>query len=196
MLKAMQISKKTWVMTFAASVLLLVACGPPAYNQRAPATPPVPRAPTPVSMDGTLVLGLWNSNFGAVKIERDTKNGDDRLMGVWVYDRGGREIVGYFTGDLKGNVLEFSWHEPSEPAPLMGRGYLSFRTDGKGFSGRWWSNDQRRGGLFSGSRDRVMQPMASAHSTSATPEPAPAAPAPTRVDARESLPAMSLEDSP
>lgn len=106
-------------------------------------------------MDNTLAFGLWTSNFGAVKIEANPDGGSDAVMGVWLYDRSGQEVIGYFAGDMRGNVLQFNWHEPGEPTPLTGSGYISFQTDGKGFSGRWWSHDRRRNGLFSGKRDQV-----------------------------------------
>ena len=106
-------------------------------------------------MDSSLAMGLWTSNFGAVKIEPNAAGDTGDTMGVWLYDRSGEEVIGYFAGKLRGNVLEFDWHERGEPTPLTGAGYISFQADGKGFAGRWWSHDRRRNGLFSGERDEV-----------------------------------------
>lgn len=103
-------------------------------------------------MDGGKALGLWHSNFGSVKLEQDSSRGVGGVMGVWVYERGGQEVIGFFSGQLRGNVLEFQWHEPGEPQDLTGSGYIAFDGDGSRFSGRWWTNDQRRNGLWSGWR--------------------------------------------
>ena len=111
-------------------------------------------------MDSQLALGLWTSNFGAVKIESNPANGEKGVMGVWLYDRSGEEVIGYFAGELRGNVLEFTWHEPGVPSPLTGAGFISFQNEGQSFSGRWWSGDQRRNGLFTGQRAQVPNPSA------------------------------------
>ncbi|WP_199351144.1 hypothetical protein [Haliangium ochraceum] len=114
------------------------------------ALPPV-EAPAPVAMDAARALGLWQSSFGAVKLEYDPQE-PGSLMGVWLYERNGQEVIGFFTGPLRGNVLEFSWHEPAQVGDLQGQGFLVFETDGSGFSGEWWSDDQSRTGDWSGWR--------------------------------------------
>jgi hypothetical protein len=68
-----------------------------------------------------------------------------------VYDRQGEEVVGYFAGNLRGNVLQFHWQEPSNP-PLTGEGFLVFDGQGRQYSGRWWSDRRERVGDWSGWR--------------------------------------------
>jgi len=113
-------------------------------------------APPPASepMDAARALGLWRSTFGAVKIEPDSSHGglpSGSVQGVWVYQREGQDVVGYFAGTLKGNVLQFHWQEPSTP-PLTGQGYVVFDAQGRQYSGRWWSDRRDRIGEWSGWR--------------------------------------------
>src|SRR6185503_9628210 len=70
-------------------------------------------APPSQPMEAGASLGLWKTNFGPVKIEKDPDSGESNLRGVWVYDRSGEEVVGYFSGPLDGNVLQFRWVEPA-----------------------------------------------------------------------------------
>ena len=110
-------------------------------------TPPPPQA-----MDPALSLGLWKSSFGAVKIENNDQV-QGGIHGVWVYDREGQEVIGYFAGTLRGNVLDFTWQEPGDGgAPLVGAGYLVFDTAGARFAGRWWTQQQDRVGEWTGWR--------------------------------------------
>jgi hypothetical protein len=105
-------------------------------------------------MEAARALGLWRSTFGAVKIEPDgSKGGIDAgsLQGVWVYQRQGQEVIGYFAGNLRGNVLQFRWQEPNEP-PLTGEGFLVFDVQGRQYSGRWWSDKRDRVGEWNGWR--------------------------------------------
>jgi len=104
-------------------------------------------------MDSGRALGLWKSSFGPVKIERDAESGPDHLMGIWVYDRAGQEVVGYFSGPLSGNVMQFRWNEPSRPRDLIGEGYLVFDPNGQSFSGRWWTVSRDRAGDWNGWRN-------------------------------------------
>ncbi len=97
-------------------------------------------------------LGLWRTSFGPVKIERDASGGENAVMGVWVYQRDGQEVVGYFEGTLAGNVLELRWQEPSTTQPLVGSGYLVFDPGGERFDGRWWTSRRDRSGDWSGWR--------------------------------------------
>ena len=64
-------------------------------------------------------LGLWRSTFGAVKIEADNSKGGlqtGAVQGVWVYQRQGQEVVGYFSGNLRGNVLAVPLAGAEQPA--------------------------------------------------------------------------------
>ncbi|HLU65302.1 MAG TPA: hypothetical protein VKZ63_03465 [Kofleriaceae bacterium] len=111
-------------------------------------------APAPQPMDPHAALGLWKSSFGPVKIERDPAGGPNQVSGVWVYDRSGEVVVGYFTGPLDGNVLQFRWHEPGEP-DLVGEGYLVFDQTSRTFNGRWWTSQRDRGGDWQGWRQEA-----------------------------------------
>jgi hypothetical protein len=126
-----------------------------ANQNRAPDAPADPgdggEAPAPEPMDESLAMGLWKSSFGAVKLERDDSQ-DGHLMGVWLYDRSGQEVVGFFAGPISGNVLTFSWEEPSAGGSLRGGGYLVFDPRGQSFDGRWWTDDRARGGEWNGWR--------------------------------------------
>jgi hypothetical protein len=113
--------------------------------------------PPPQQMEPGRVLGLWRSTFGAVKIEADnTKGGiaSGALQGVWVYQRQGQEVIGYFAGNLRGNVLEFRWQEPGAQGapPLNGEGWLQFDTAGRQYTGRWWTERRDRVGDWNGWR--------------------------------------------
>lgn len=110
-------------------------------------------------MEPARSLGLWRSTFGAVKIEADDSRGgleSGALQGVWIYQRHGQEVIGYFSGDLRGNVLRFKWQEPSNP-PLTGEGYIVFDRAGKQYSGRWWSDRRDRVGDWNGWRNSGTQ---------------------------------------
>ena len=110
--------------------------------------------PPPQDMDPSAALGLWRSNFGAVKVEADNSRGGlhaGAVHGVWQYDRQGQDVVGYFFGSLRGNVLSFRWQEPANP-PLLGEGFVVFDQAGRQFSGRWWSDSKDRVGVWNGGR--------------------------------------------
>jgi hypothetical protein len=110
--------------------------------------------PPPQQMEPTRALGLWRSTFGAVKIEPDASHGgleSGNVQGIWVYQRQGQEVIGYFAGNLRGNVLQFRWQEPNDP-PLTGEGFLVFDQQGRQYSGRWWSDKHDRVGDWSGWR--------------------------------------------
>lgn len=120
----------------------------------APQAQPLGSPPPPQGMDPGQALGLWRSTFGAVKIEADSSKGGlqtGAVQGVWVYQRQGQEVVGYFAGNLRGNVLQFRWQEPNNP-PLTGEGYLVFDAGGRQYSGRWWSDRRDRVGDWNGWR--------------------------------------------
>lgn len=127
-------------------------------NKRNVGSGQVATPPPPMAMSPDTALGLWKSSFGAVKIERDDAAGGSAVMGVWVYQRGPEEVVGFFKGALNGNVLEFSWQEPGVPSPLMGSGYLVFDPGGLRFNGKWWTSSRDRQGDWSGWR--TVQPGA------------------------------------
>jgi hypothetical protein len=132
-------------------------------NQNTP--PPQPQygtsnAPPPQQMDPSRALGLWQSTFGAVKIEADNRSGGlqtGALQGVWTYQRQGQEVIGIFWGNLRGNVLQFHWQEPDNP-PLTGEGYLVFDLQGRQYSGRWWSDRHDRVGDWNGYRKPGSEP--------------------------------------
>ena len=92
-------------------------------------------------MEPSSALGLWRSDFGPVKIEFDSASAADKLMGVWLYERNGQEVVGFFAGNLRGNVLDFTWHDPAEPRDLTGSGYVVFDPTGTSFAGKLWTTD-------------------------------------------------------
>jgi hypothetical protein len=114
--------------------------------------------PPPQAMQAAAALGLWMSSFGAVKVEEDLGRGpagSGHLHGVWTYqDRNTqRDVIGYFSGSLRGNVFEFRWQEPAVPAPLVGSGYLSFDPMGRSFKGRWRTDVGDRIGDWDGWRE-------------------------------------------
>jgi hypothetical protein len=112
--------------------------------------------PPPREMESSRSLGLWRSTFGAVKIEADNNRGglqSGAVQGIWTYQRQGQEVIGYFSGSLRGNVLEFRWDEPGTP-PLTGAGYLVFDPSGRQYSGRWWSDKRDRIGDWNGWRQQ------------------------------------------
>lgn len=124
-------------------------------SNRAPTTPAsfgdeAPSQSQP--MDPARALGLWKSNFGPVKIENDPEGGPGGLRGVWVYEKNGAQVIGSFAGVLDGNVLQFRWMEPGQPADLTGDGYLEFEVAGRTFNGRWWTSSRDRGGDWQGWR--------------------------------------------
>lgn len=125
-----------------------------AYNQPAAAGGALP---TPQAMDPRAPLGLWNTNFGAVKLESDGA----ALHGAWSYDRDGAQVIGYFGGVLDGNLLRLTWREPAQAMPgvpqLAGEGWLAFDPSGASFAGKWWSDDGQRKGDWTGTR--VAQPL-------------------------------------
>lgn len=156
---------------------------PPGYAGQQGLSPPPPQAMQPQA-----ALGLWMSSFGAVKISEDLSRGavgSGNLHGAWTYQdqRSGREVVGYFSGTLRGNVLELRWQEPALPAPLVGSGYLVFDPMGARFSGRWRTDTGDRGGEWSGWRDtgvqgRAPQPQPQPQPYSPYPQPQPYSPYP------------------
>ncbi len=128
---------------------------PPQYGAQAANNQP----PPPQQMEPSAALGLWRSTFGAVKIEADNSKGglqSGAVQGIWVYQKQGAEVVGYFSGSLRGNVLQFRWQEPSNP-PLTGEGYLVFDVQGRQYSGRWWSDRRDRVGDWNGWRNAPIQ---------------------------------------
>jgi hypothetical protein len=135
----------------------LAAVGSATSNSNPPAVQPQASnmsPPPPREMEPARALGLWRSTFGAVKIEADNSRGGVQagaIQGVWVYQRQGQEVVGYFSGSLRGNVLQFRWQEPNNP-PLTGEGYLVFDQTGRQYSGRWWSDKRDRVGDWNGWR--------------------------------------------
>jgi hypothetical protein len=123
--------------------------GPAASQQYAKDSPPPPQ-----QMDAGRALGLWRSTFGAVKITSDDLHGGIQagaVQGIWEYQRQGQDVIGYFYGTLRGNVLQFRWNEPNNP-PLNGEGFLVFEPSGRQYSGRWWTDKRDRIGDWNGTR--------------------------------------------
>lgn len=151
------------VVTVAAACL--AAVGSASSSSNSPAVQPQNAnmsPPPPQEMDATRALGLWRSTFGAVKIEADNSRGgiaSGAIQGVWVYQRQGEEVIGYFNGNLRGNVLDFRWQEPGAAGgpPLVGAGYLVFDQSGRQYSGRWWSDKRDRVGDWNGWRQASSQ---------------------------------------
>ena len=142
----------------AVSAACLAAVGSATSNNNSPSAVQPQNAntspPPPREMEPARSLGLWRSTFGAVKIEADNSRGGVQagaIQGVWVYQRQGQEVVGYFSGQLRGNVLQFRWQEPNNP-PLTGEGYLVFDPSGRQYTGRWWSDKRDRVGDWNGWR--------------------------------------------
>ena len=152
---------RTTLLAAAAAVLAASA------NSRSSAPPPQQAAgawnaqpPASQAMDPRTAHGLWKSTFGAVKIEEDAPG---HIHGVWMYDRQGQQVVGYFGGQLDGNVLRLSWREPGQAAAmgtpvLEGEGWLVFDPAGARFTGRWWTNARDRQGDWSGWRGGAPAP--------------------------------------
>src|SRR5262245_42247820 len=125
--------------------------------------------PPAQQMEPTRALGLWRSTFGAVKIEPDASRGGleaGNVQGIWVYQRQGQEVVGYFAGSLRGNVLQLRWQEPSDP-PLTGEAFRMFAVQGSQYSGRWWSDKRDRVGDWNGWRQATPPRRAQPSETSA-----------------------------
>ncbi|MCA9678270.1 MAG: hypothetical protein KC464_24800, partial [Myxococcales bacterium] len=135
----------------AAAVAAAASAG--STNNKPAATSTASTPPPPQAMDPQLAMGLWQSSFGAVKIEADPQL-QGSVQGVWVYDRGGGQVIGLFLGPLKGNVLEFQWQEPSDAGELSGAGYLVFDPYGQRFSGKWWTGSRDRTGEWTGWRQQ------------------------------------------
>jgi len=139
----------------------------PQYGQSGGSPPP------PQQMEPARALGVWRSTFGAVKIEADNSRGGletGSVQGVWVYQRQGQEVVGYFSGSLRGNVLQFKWQEPNNP-PLTGEGYLVFDQQGRQYTGRWWSDRRDRVGDWNGWRNAGARPDQQNHDPYGQPPP-------------------------
>ncbi len=137
----------------------LAAAASAGSTQNQPAGASASSAPPPQAMDPAMAMGLWKSSFGAVKIEYDPQAPQGGVQGVWVYDRGGTEVIGMFLGTLRGNVLEFSWQEPAAGGGnLDGAGYMVFDPYGQRFSGKWWTNARDRTGDWTGWRQEPAQP--------------------------------------
>jgi hypothetical protein len=144
----------------AVTAACVAAVGSATSNNNSPAVQPQNAnmsPPPPQEMDASRALGLWRSTFGAVKIEADNSRGgiaSGAVQGIWVYQRRGQEVVGYFSGSMRGNVLDFRWNEPgsADSPPLVGAGYLVFEQSGRQYSGRWWSDKRDRVGDWNGWR--------------------------------------------
>ena len=139
----------------ALATTVLVASASSKKNEPPPAAAGAWNAAPPPSsaLPPGAASGLWKTTFGAVKVEDD---GPGRVHGVWMYQRDGKDVVGYFGGALDGNVLRLTWREPAQAQPgeaqLVGEGWLVFDAGGARFSGRWWTSNRDRQGDWTGWR--------------------------------------------
>jgi hypothetical protein len=171
------------VIVVAGAAAAALASGSSNANRQADAPPgDGSTAPASQPMDSGEALGLWKTNFGPVKIEKDPDSGDSNVRGVWVYDRSGEEVIGYFSGPLDGNVLQFRWVEPAKPADLVGDGYVVFDPASRTFTGRWWTTDRMRGGEFTGRRKDVPESGGAGPDQGSPPPPPGEEPPPPRED--------------
>lgn len=158
--------------------------GQPGGMPPAPA-PAMGTPPAPQPMAPEYAHGFWESSFGSVRIDRDTRvAAPEAVTGTWTYSRGGQYVTGYFAGSLRGNVLDFSWTEPLQP-PLNGVGFLVFDAGGTSFSGSWWTNNRDRSGSWTGWRGQASTPVGApavdpGASQPAAPNPAEQPAAPTQ----------------
>jgi hypothetical protein len=156
-----QVNRRRWADLLRAATLVAMCAAAAASSSSSSKPPEQPQygaAPPPQAMEITRALGLWKSSFGAVKVQEDLSNGaapgGGAVHGVWVYQRQGQDVIGYFGGNLRGNVLEFAWQEPAQP-PLVGQGYIVFDPSGQRFAGRWWTTNRDRTGEWSGWRQEA-----------------------------------------
>jgi hypothetical protein len=162
---AMNLGNIARVVMVAAACLAALGSATSSSTNNSPAVQPQNAnmsPPPPQEMDPARALGLWRSTFGAVKIEADNTKGGiaaGAVQGIWVYHRRGQEVIGYFNGQLRGNVLDFRWQEPgsADAPPLVGAGYLVFEQTGRQYSGRWWSDKRDRVGDWNGWRQANAQ---------------------------------------
>ncbi len=94
--------------------------------------------------DGATYEGLWYSDqFEHMYFHRE----GDRVTGVYAYGAGG-----ILEGEVNGNRLVFSWHEPGDRSELRrdrsGHGYFRLVDSGDGFEliGEWGYDDAHAGG--------------------------------------------------
>ena len=122
----------SWIAT---AVALLVVLGGCASAGGVPSGGEMP--------DGATYSGLWYSDqFEHMYL---TQDGDD-VVGVYTYGGGGE-----IEGEVEGNVLLFSWHEPGDRSQarrdMSGQGYFELSGQGGDFelAGEWGYDDERRG---------------------------------------------------
>jgi len=156
------VTKRRWIEALRVSTLVAMcaaaAASASSSNKTADQPPPYGAAPQGQPMEPARALGLWKSSFGAVKIFDNPGNGG--VDGIWLYQKNGQDVKGYFSGALSGNVLQFTWREPADPAPndpnvLAGEGYVVFDPQGQRFNGRWWTTSRDRTGEWSGWRQNM-----------------------------------------
>lgn len=134
----------------AIAIVLMCGCVEHAYR--------VVPAPPARPMATGLLLGAWDSNFGAMRIEADESRGGlarGAVSGSWTYwdPSAIREVRGFFKGTQDGTVVRLSWREGEE----SGDGFLELSPTGDAFSGRWWNNERTKTGAWRGWRSDAMQ---------------------------------------
>lgn len=128
---------------------LLVGC----YQSPSPRQPPPPVYDNGSSsfQHTAEIEGVWDSNFGQVKFQRTEKPGFYR--GVWMFEREGEQVIGYFEGELTGKQFWFRWHQPGEDGQdRVGSGRIFFNEVGNRFDGTWATEDGGQNGNWNGSR--------------------------------------------
>ncbi len=93
--------------------------------------------------EGSSFSGLWHSEqFDHMYLHQD----GDQVKGVYMYGGGGS-----IEGEVDGNLLLFSWHEPGDRQrarqDMSGKGYLQLEGQGddQRLVGEWGYNEDRRG---------------------------------------------------
>jgi hypothetical protein len=129
-------SMTTWMVGIAFCCAISIGLSGCATTAGLPSAQPMP--------DGADYGGLWYSDqFEHMYLHRE----GDRVTGVYAYGSGGT-----LEGEVDGNRLVFSWHEPGDRSELRrdrsGHGYFRL-VDGEGgpeLVGEWGYDADHRGG--------------------------------------------------
>jgi hypothetical protein len=134
---------------FALALLLLTGCVEFASTASTGGYRVVPPPPARAMQKG-FAIGVWESNFGEVRIEHDRIRGAGAVIGTWSYfhPQLHREVKGTFQGTLTGTVLRLQWSEGS----TSGHGFLEFSPAGDSYWGQWWTFGRSKTGTWRGWR--------------------------------------------
>ena len=126
----------TRMMVFVVCSFILGSLGACATTSGLPASQAMP--------DGAGYEGLWYSDqFEHMYLHRQ----GDQVTGVYAYGAGGT-----LEGEVDGNLLIFSWHEPGDRSELRrdrsGHGYFQLLDRGEGpeIVGEWGYDEEHTGG--------------------------------------------------